>query len=87
LRPDGCVPVSVWSFPPDSGAAARSFARAPEIVELYSRLVAPFPYPELAHVQSATRFGGMENAGAIFYAARAVAGGRDLDGLIAHETA
>jgi aminopeptidase N len=65
-RPDGCVPTGFLSFPEDSVNAARIFARAGDMLAYYSRLVAPFPYDRLAHVQSATRFGGMENAGAIF---------------------
>ena len=48
------------------------FAAAASIVSLFERLVGPFPYEKLAHVQSATRFGGMENASAIFYAVRPV---------------
>ena len=46
----------------------------------------PFPYEKLAHVQSSTRFGGMENASAIFYAD----GNFPQRGrwrLVAHETA
>ncbi|HSL69271.1 MAG TPA: M1 family aminopeptidase, partial [Longimicrobiales bacterium] len=50
-------------------------------------LIAPFPYAQLAHVQSATRFGGMENAGAIFYSEQAVARGSLGEGTVAHETA
>jgi aminopeptidase N len=49
--------------------------------------VGPFPYEKLAHVQSATRFGGMENASAIFYSDQAFRRGGVNEGLIAHETA
>ena len=52
-----------------------------------ARLVGPFPYGQLAHVQSLTKFGGMENATAIFYSDNGFRN-RTLDvGLIAHETA
>jgi aminopeptidase N len=82
-----CVPQAVWSFPEDSAYAAQTFAVAPKIVEFFSTLVGPFPYPSLAHVQSSTMFGGMENATAIFYAASSYRK-RDLSAnLIAHETA
>ena len=37
-------------------------------------MIGPFPYPSLAHVETSTRFGGMENATAIFYAAQMYAG-------------
>ncbi len=82
-----CIDVTTWMFPEDSARAASSFRRAAEMVDYYSRVVAPFPYGKLAHVQSATRFGGMENATAIFYDQETIAKGRDIEGLVAHETA
>ena len=63
------------------------FARAGEIVQLFGRLVGPFPYEKLAHLQSSTRFGGMENASEIFYSDGAFRRRTMNDGLIAHETA
>jgi aminopeptidase N len=86
-RPDRCVRITVWTFPADSARGMRLFRRAGEMVELYSTLIAPYPYTKLAHAQSATRFGGMENAGAIFYAQAPIAQGRDIEGTVAHETA
>ena len=82
-----CVPVGYWVFPQDSANGARIFARTPQMIEYYSDLIAPFPYQRLAHVQSATRFGGMENAGAIFYSEQAIARGTLGEGTVAHETA
>jgi aminopeptidase N len=84
---DGCVPVSFLSFPQDSANAARIFRRADQMLAFFSEVVAPFPYPALAHVQSATRFGGMENAGGIFYSEQAIADGRLGEGTVSHETA
>ncbi|MCG6957079.1 MAG: M1 family peptidase [Gemmatimonadetes bacterium] len=86
-RPDGCVEVSAWLFPEDTVQAHRTFLRAPEIVDYYTQLIGPYPYEKLAHVQSATRFGGMENASAIFYTDQGLASGRNLEGTVAHETA
>jgi aminopeptidase N len=86
-HPDGCVPVTFLSFPQDSANAARIFRRADQMLALYSEIVAPFPYPALSHVQSATRFGGMENAGAIFYSENAIANGQLGEGTVSHETA
>jgi aminopeptidase N len=63
------------------------FAAAPAIVSMFEQLVGPFPYEKLAHVQSATRFGGMENATAIFYAYDLFTNRTLGEGLIAHETA
>ncbi len=86
-RPDGCVDVSYWVFPQDTASAAKSFARAAQIVDYYTRTVGPFSYEKLANVQSATRFGGMENSSAIFYSQQAIARGRDIEQTVAHEIA
>jgi aminopeptidase N len=82
-----CVDVTTWLFPESTGKGAPSFRRAAEMVDYFSRLIAPFPYDKLAHVQSSTQFGGMENASAIFYSDRALADGRDIESTVAHETA
>ena len=86
-REDGCVEVSAWLFAEDVGQARTSFARAAEMVDFYSDLIGPYPFEKLAHVQSATRFGGMENASAIFYDQGGLASGRSIEGTVAHETA
>ncbi len=83
----GCVRQSVWTTPSKRAVVPGYFARAGEIVALFSRLVAPFPYEKLAHVASSTRYGGMENAAAIFYADNLFASGSPDEELIAHETA
>jgi aminopeptidase N len=82
-----CVPQSVYVMPENREWLPGPFAAAAPIVALFETLVAPFPYEKLAHVQSATRFGGMENATAIFYAYELFATGKLSEGLIAHETA
>jgi aminopeptidase N len=84
---DGCVEVSWWAFPPDTAHAARIFRRAVEMTDFYTELIGPFPYEKLAHVQSSTRFGGMENASAIFYSGQALASGTLSEGTVAHEIA
>jgi aminopeptidase N len=56
-------------------------------VSWLSGLIAPFPYERLSHVQSSTRFGGMENAGTIFYSDAAFRNMTLGEGLVAHETA
>jgi aminopeptidase N len=86
-RPDGCVEVSTWLFPESVAAASPSFARVVEMVDFFSEVIGPYPYEKLAHVQSSTRFGGMENSSAIFYAEQALAAGRDIEGTVSHETA
>lgn len=83
----GCVRQEVYVYPEARDFLPGPFAQAGPIVEFFSRLVAPYPYERLAHLQSSTRYGGMENATAIFYSDRAFQR-RSLDvGLVAHETA
>ena len=85
-RADGCIEVTYWVFAPDVQNATRKFARADEMVDFFSRTIGPFPFAKLANVQSATRFGGMENASAIFYSEQSVATNPD-DGVVSHEIA
>jgi aminopeptidase N len=81
------IPIDVWSYPEDSAYAdSVPFRRATEIVETMERLVAPFPYEKLAHVESSTRYGGMENSTAIFYAERPYVARRMREGVVRHET-
>ncbi|HUP21118.1 MAG TPA: M1 family aminopeptidase [Gemmatimonadota bacterium] len=68
------VELTAWSYPADSAAAAAMFSRTAEIVAFYDSLFGPYPYDKLAQVQSATKYGGMENSSAIFYSASGVAG-------------
>jgi aminopeptidase N len=82
-----CVRQEVYVLPENRDYMPGPFAAAPEIVALFERLVGPFPYEKLAHLQSETRFGGMENASAIFYAGALFPSHRMSEGLIAHETA
>ncbi|HYD54352.1 MAG TPA: M1 family metallopeptidase [Gemmatimonadaceae bacterium] len=82
-----CVAQSVYVVPEQAGSLPRAFEAAARIVEYFARLVGPFPYEKLSHVQSATRFGGMENASAIFYPSAAFERGTLDESLIAHETA
>jgi aminopeptidase N len=82
-----CVPQSVYLAPELLGFAPGAFRAAEDIVRGFAALVAPFPYEALAHLQSSTRFGGMENAGAIFYADALFRRGTLRRDLVAHETA
>jgi aminopeptidase N len=82
------IPIEVWAFPGDSAFAdSVPFRRATEIVETMERLAGPFPYEKLAHVESSTRYGGMENATAIFYPAKAYGDRTMGEGVVRHETA
>lgn len=79
------IPVSIWAFTPNKKDGFRDYAPAAEILYFFIDYIGPFPYKKLANVQSKTIFGGMENAGAIFYAENTVNGKQNQHTLIAHE--
>jgi aminopeptidase N len=81
------IPIQAWVYPRDREAGFLDFAQAEKAVRFFHERVGPFPYAKLANVQSKTRYGGMENAGNIFYSERAVRGDLSNEGLIVHETA
>ena len=81
------VNQSVYAVPELADYLPGPFKYAGEIVEFFAHLVAPFPYEKLAHLQSYTRYGGMENASAIFYANNLFERRSSSTGIIAHETA
>ena len=82
-----CVRQSVYVLPENRAWLPGPFAVTDSIMTLFERLVAPFPYEKLAHVQSSTRFGGMENASAIFYDGKLFPKQQISQGLLAHEIA
>jgi len=82
------IPQSIWTFPADSAFAMDGpFRRVNAIVDTLSAYIGPFPYAKLAHVESSTRFGGMENASAIFYTEHGYTSRRMRESVVAHETA
>ena len=83
----GCLQQTVYTSADSGVAVPRAFSSAADIAGFYASIVAPFPYEKLAHVQSTTIFGGMENATAIFYSDRLFRTGTMNTRLIAHETA
>jgi aminopeptidase N len=99
MLPARHAPVSYYVPPSEQKFAMQGFGAAIPSLKYFSQTIAPFPYAKLAHIVGATRFGGMENSGAIIYARtifdpRADAPQsprfrirRGLVELIAHETA
>src|SRR6266568_3559563 len=82
------IPIEVWTYREDSVYAdSVPFRRATEIVEVMQRLIGPFPYENLKHVESSTKFGGMENSSAIFYAEKPYVDRTMGEGVVRHETA
>jgi aminopeptidase N len=86
-RPGGrCIPITSWMYPEDARRGPQLFAPALRVAEFYDSLIGPFPYEKLALVQSKTRYGGMENASAIFLYEQ-VGQADNVESLIAHEVA
>jgi aminopeptidase N len=81
------IPVQSWVYPQDRDKGFFDYAPAAPILAFFDSLVGPYPYEKLANVQSKTRYGGMENAGNIFYNEKAIHGKKNLDmeRLVAHE--
>lgn len=82
------VPVSSWVFPEERTKGFYDYGQATEILPFYIKNIGPYAYEKLANVQSKTIYGGMENAGAIFYSQRSITGKRTFsEELMAHEIA
>lgn len=81
------IPVWTWVYSENRKDGFNDYSIAVQPMEFYSKLIGPYSYEKLANVQSKTIFGGLENAGCIFYSENSVTGkGRD-ESLIAHEVA
>jgi hypothetical protein len=81
------IPLSLWVFAPDAGAATPMFARSVAMLEYFADLLGPYPYSKLAQVESTIRYSGMENASAIFYAEAELQGPNVDEFPVAHEIA
>jgi aminopeptidase N len=81
------IPVVYYLFPEDRDNGLADFDRSLRMLEFYAGLIGPYPYEKLGLVQSSTRFGGMENASAIFFDEKAITGTGRLEGTVAHEIA
>jgi aminopeptidase N len=80
------IPVYTYVFPENKEVGFKSYAIATEILPFYINKIGPYAYQKLANVQSKTIFGGMENAGAIFYFENSVTS-KGIEELMAHEIA
>jgi aminopeptidase N len=81
----GDIPVTSWVFAQEK--TFYDYVLARDILQFYINYIGPYGYKKLANVQSKTRFGGMENAGAIFYFEESVSARDHLEDLLAHEIA
>jgi aminopeptidase N len=80
------IPVYSYVFPENKETGFKAYSVATEILAYYIGKIGPYPFEKLVNVQSKTRFGGLENASAIFYFEKSV-DSKDIEELIAHETA
>ncbi len=81
------IPVSTWVYPQTKEEGFHDFSTAKNILNFFIENIGEYPYSKLANVQSNTRYGGMENASAIFYYQESVTGKLEHENLIAHEIA
>lgn len=80
------IPVYSYVFPENKEQGFKDYGKAGEILRFFIQKIGAFPYEKLANIQSKTIYGGMENAGAIFYAEESV-GSKYIEELLAHEIA
>jgi aminopeptidase N len=81
------TPVWSWVFAENRKEGFYDYSVALKPMAFYSQLIGPYPYEKLANVQSKTIFGGLENAGCIFYSENSVTGQGKAENLMAHEIA
>jgi len=81
------TPVWTWVFPENRKEGFYDYSFAVKPLAFYSELIGPYAYEKLANVQSKTIFGGLENAGCIFYSENSVTGQGKAENLLAHEIA
>jgi aminopeptidase N len=82
------IPISARVYPQDSAKAlATFFDVAPKVTDFYIQLFGSYAYHCLTNVQSTTRYGGMENAGCIFYDENSLNADLRSAHLVAHEIA
>ena len=63
----GVTPLLYYVPQSDSPFAVKGFAPSVPALQLFTNIVASYPYEKLALIIGATRFGGMENSGAIVF--------------------
>jgi aminopeptidase N len=79
------TPVWSWVFAENRTEGFNDYSAGMKPLAFYCKLLGP--YEKLANVQSKTIFGGLENAGCIFYSENSVTGKGKAENLMAHEIA
>ena len=81
------IPVWSWVFPQNRIEGFHDYSVALKPFEYYCTLIGNYPFKKLANVQSMTTYGGLENAGTIFYSENSITGLGKAERTIAHEIA
>lgn len=77
--------ITAWVYGQSGDGALNDFSDTPAILGILTGLMGEYPYTKCDQVESTTRFGGMENAGNIFYPERSLTGEHKINITIAHE--
>ncbi len=87
-HPGDAMGIPVWNYvyKENKELGFKSYAVALQILPFYITHIGPYPFEKEGNVQSKTRFGGLENASAIFYFENSV-GSPGVEPLMAHEIA
>jgi aminopeptidase N len=81
------IPVESWVYPQNKAEGFFDYSVSSRVLDFFQSHIGEYAYKKLANVQSRTRYGGLENANAIFYFENSVTGKGTIEPLIAHETA
>jgi aminopeptidase N len=81
------TPYSNWVYPQNMDEGFNDFNVTPEIFRFFTSTFGPYPFEKIANIQSTTRYGGMENAGNIFYHEKSLTGDQSNKLTIVHELA
>ncbi len=79
--------IKSFVYPQDKYIALKDYSIAPQVTTFFEGMLGRYPFDKLYNVQSTTQYGGMENAGCIFYDEHSVDGKYTNESLIAHEIA
>jgi aminopeptidase N len=87
-HPGDAMGVPVWNyvFPENKAIGFKAYSYPLQILPFYISHIGPYPFEKEGNVQSKTRFGGLENASAIFYFENSV-NSPGVESLMAHEIA
>ncbi|HUB59418.1 MAG TPA: M1 family metallopeptidase [Puia sp.] len=87
-HPGDAMGVPVWNyvFPENKEIGFKAYSFPLQILPFYITHIGPYPFEKEGNVQSKTRFGGLENASAIFYFENSV-NSPGIESLMAHEIA